>query len=93
MRGLILFVLIASVPATSCFATSARRAKPASIVALPVVVDGPEAIGCYWERGRSFCSRYCYVEVNGFRYCQERPHQAWPQAPLVEIPAYQFPMK
>ena len=47
MRGLILFVLIASVPATSCFATSARRARPASIVALPVVVDGPEAIGCY----------------------------------------------
>lgn len=45
----------------------------------PVVT---EARGCYWFRGRLYCSRYCYTEVNGYRYCQERAWNAVPQAPI-----------
>lgn len=38
------------------------------------------AHGCYYHRGRRYCARYCYWEVNGKRYCQERRRQAHPQA-------------
>ncbi len=42
---------------------------------------GPlEARGCYYHRGREYCGRYCYIEVNGRRYCQERARNAVPQA-------------
>jgi len=40
--------------------------------------------GCYWERGRRFCSSYCYWETNGRRYCRERESTAHPQG----IPGY-----
>ena len=44
--------------------------------------DGePEGRGCYWYRQREYCGRYCYVEANGRRYCQERERRAYPQAP------------
>jgi len=39
-----------------------------------------EARGCYYRRGREYCGRYCYVELNGKRYCQERRRDAVPQA-------------
>lgn len=39
-----------------------------------------EARGCYFRRGRTYCGRYCYVEINGLRYCQERKRDAVPQA-------------
>jgi hypothetical protein len=39
-----------------------------------------EAKGCYFRRGREYCGRYCYIEVNGKRYCQERLRDAVPQA-------------
>jgi hypothetical protein len=39
-----------------------------------------EARGCYYRRGREYCGRYCYIEVNGRRYCQERRRDAVPQA-------------
>ena len=40
---------------------------------------GPEASGCYFSRGEMFCGRYCYVEINGRRYCQVRERDAYPQ--------------
>lgn len=40
---------------------------------------GPEASGCYFSRGEMFCGRYCYIEINGKRYCQPRERDAYPQ--------------
>lgn len=37
------------------------------------------ARGCYWHRGTRHCSQYCYVEINGRRYCNERERLAVPQ--------------
>lgn len=49
------------------------------------VYDAPvEARGCYYYRGRQTCGRYCYIEVDGHRYCRERAREAYPQAPVVE---------
>lgn len=45
---------------------------------------GPEGRGCYWMRQRLYCARYCYVEVDGRRYCRERARWAYPQAPYYE---------
>jgi hypothetical protein len=48
----------------------------------------PQGVGCYWVRGRLNCSRYCYWEVDGYRYCTRRLRDAHSQAPyLVEGPA------
>jgi hypothetical protein len=70
-----------------------RRGTTAPYVAA-VVPDGPEGVGCYWERGRMFCSRYCYVEVDGHRFCRHRPHEAHSQAPVYELPPMALtPMK
>lgn len=44
-----------------------------------------QALGCYWYRQRQYCGRYCYVEVNGQRYCREREREAFPQAPVDTI--------
>ncbi len=44
------------------------------------------AEGCYWHRGERYCSRYCYVEINGHRYCHHRRSQAVPQAGDEELP-------
>jgi hypothetical protein len=41
----------------------------------------PEGVGCYWYRGQYFCNRYCYWEVDGYRYCQRRLEEATSQAP------------
>jgi hypothetical protein len=47
----------------------------------PVMIGdpGPEAAGCYFSRGRMYCGRYCYWEINGKRYCQRRERDAHPQ--------------
>jgi hypothetical protein len=37
------------------------------------------ARGCYWHRGTRHCSQYCYVEINGRRYCNPRESEAVPQ--------------
>lgn len=37
------------------------------------------ARGCYWHRGVRRCSQYCYVEINGKRYCKAREDEAVPQ--------------
>lgn len=47
-----------------------------------VVTPGPEAGGCYFSRGRMFCGRYCYWEINGKRYCQPRASRAFPQGEI-----------
>ena len=60
----------------------------------PPDADAPEGIGCYFERGRTFCSRYCYIEVDGHRFCRERPREARSQAPVEGLPIIQLtPMK
>jgi hypothetical protein len=43
---------------------------------------GPEASGCYFSRGQMYCGRYCYVEINGKRYCQPRARDAYPQGEI-----------
>jgi len=42
-------------------------------------------VGCYWEWGRLYCSRYCYVEVNGRQYCHPRLRHAHSNAPVVHV--------
>ncbi len=37
------------------------------------------ARGCYWYRGVRRCSQYCYIEIDGVRYCQDREFNAVPQ--------------
>lgn len=84
--------LIAISLAATSNATVARglSAMP-RVVAVP---DAPEGIGCYFERGRTFCSRYCYIEVDGHRFCRERPREARSQAPVEELPVISLtPMK
>lgn len=44
----------------------------------------PEKVGCYWYRQRETCSRYCYREVDGRRFCQERKREAYPQGVVEE---------
>jgi hypothetical protein len=38
-------------------------------------------VGCYWYRGHQYCNRYCWREIDGHRYCQERLRGAGTQAP------------
>lgn len=45
-----------------------------------------EAQGCYFYRGRRWCGRYCYYEINGKRYCQRRAREAVPQAGIELVP-------
>jgi hypothetical protein len=42
--------------------------------------------GCYWQRGQRFCSRYCYWEIDGQRYCQDRERVARPQGNPYFVP-------
>lgn len=35
--------------------------------------------GCYWRKGQRICSRYCYWETDGYRYCQDKERYAFPQ--------------
>ena len=35
--------------------------------------------GCYWRRGDRKCSRYCYWETDGHRYCTDKERYAYPQ--------------
>ena len=41
----------------------------------------PEGVGCYWYGGQLYCNRYCYWEIDGYRYCQPRLGNAVSQAP------------
>ncbi|MET0653873.1 MAG: hypothetical protein ABWY63_15275 [Hyphomicrobiaceae bacterium] len=44
-------------------------------------VQIPQGVGCYWFRGNLNCSRYCYWEIDGHRYCTRRLRDAHSQAP------------
>ena len=37
--------------------------------------------GCYWFHGHHYCNRYCYLEIDGYHYCQRRLFDAGTQAP------------
>jgi hypothetical protein len=62
-----------------------------SLLALPAEAGGsrygarieqlPEGQGCYWYRGQLYCSRYCYWEIDGYRFCHPRLGRAISQAP------------
>ncbi len=64
----------------------------------PALANGPDeraplellypvrGVGCYWERGEQYCSRYCYVEANLRQYCHPRLRHARPQGPVVVMP-------
>jgi hypothetical protein len=48
--------------------------------------SGVYGVGCYWYRGRHYCNRYCYREVDGYWFCQPRLRDAGSQAPpLMEF--------
>jgi hypothetical protein len=44
-----------------------------------VVLPPAEGIGCFWHLGHRSCSRYCYWEVDGFRYCTTHERDAHTQ--------------
>jgi len=46
----------------------------------PVQTFQQGGVGCYWYRERYFCARYCYLEVDGKRYCVDREREARSQA-------------
>jgi hypothetical protein len=48
---------------------------------VPRVVQIPQGVGCYWYRHRLNCSRYCYWEIDGQRYCTRHAREAESQAP------------
>ena len=95
MRRLILLAAAAALMAGESQAYSRRAAVGVPVIA--AVPNAPEGIGCYFERGRTYCARYCYLEADGHRFCRERIHEARPQAPVEEIeivPTGEFlPMK
>jgi hypothetical protein len=46
-------------------------------------------VGCYWFQGHHYCSRYCWLEIDGYTYCHRNLAEAGSQAPppLVVVPA------
>ena len=83
-------MMTAAAAGTTVAEARSFRSPPPVIVELPPL----EAKGCYYYRGERHCGSYCYWEVNGRRYCQQREREAFPQAelwidePLVEpVPA------
>jgi len=58
-------------------AQSRHRARP---MPQPWDVFVSEGRGCYWAHGAMTCSRFCYQEVDGRRYCNARSRHAFPQA-------------
>jgi hypothetical protein len=43
------------------------------------------AKACYWHRGTRYCRLYCYVEINGKHYCNERESRAVPQGDPYKV--------
>ncbi len=76
-----LLLIAATIGLAAGAAAAQRRGPPAWIGSAPPPL---EAAGCYFYRGRQYCGRYCYVEVNGKRYCQRFERDAVPQG-AVEI--------
>lgn len=59
-----------------------RAGPPGAIGPLPPL----DQAGCYYYRGREYCGRYCYYEVNGKRYCNRFERHARPQVDLPPPP-------
>lgn len=68
--------LMAAALATPADAGRRRGAPPPS----PDDVFVAEGRGCTWSHGAMTCSRHCYLEVDGRRYCTTRSRDAFPQA-------------
>lgn len=87
--SLVAFSLVVIAIVAGCFAIHHAQAQPVAddggyyVVAPPVAVPPGEARGCYFYRGRRHCGRYCYIEVDGKRYCRERAREAYPQGVIA----------
>jgi hypothetical protein len=90
LTGAALALLGIAAPALAGGDLAGYERRPAG--ACPMLLS---AEGCYWNRGERYCSRYCYIEVNGSRYCHQRQSEAVPQAgcdePDVPEPVYRRP--
>ena len=83
--------ILASLALAAIICTSATTA-----LASDITVGGPSAPGqagfwgdqrgCYWRRGVRHCSQYCYWEIDGRRYCQDRERIAVPQGNAWFVP-------
>ncbi len=65
---------------------------------IPIVVlehEPIQGVGCYWARQTQFCSRYCYWQPDGRRYCVERERQSRREhVPTVPVIPYAiWPLK
>ena len=74
--------LFSAITAMALFSLSSGAAAHSPLRAYDLDAPGPEASGCYFSRGEMFCGRYCYVEINGKRYCQPRERDAYPQGEI-----------
>ncbi len=81
----VISAMLVSVPALAQHA-------PRVASGLPIVIGETQGVGCVWYRQRLDCSRYCYVEVNGKRYCREREREAHPQGVVHSIEQF-LPLK
>ncbi len=67
----------------ACVGTaSAHESRPnrATYAAPQAIVLPPaEGVGCFWHLGHRSCSRYCYWEVDGYRYCTTHERDAYSQ--------------
>jgi hypothetical protein len=56
-------------------------------VVLAAPVDPVHGVGCYWHRHTVFCSRYCFWQPDGRRYCVRREHDARREhVPVLDVP-------
>lgn len=78
-RALRAFAVLGAL-ATAFAATTADAGRRHRAPPQPDDVFVAEGRGCYWARGAMTCSRFCYLEVDGRRYCQPRSDRAFPQA-------------
>lgn len=81
IRHLTLLLLVLVVLGTGLSAAGPRRGPVRYVEPLIPL----EAGGCYYYRGRQWCGRYCYTEINGKRYCQRWKRDAHPQAAFDAI--------
>ncbi len=79
LRGLIGLGLALSVAGLVSLVGTADAARRGQGLPHPDDVFVAEGRGCYWARGAMTCSRFCYLEIDGRRYCHNRSDQAFPQ--------------
>ena len=87
MKSTAFFVIILLATLTRVEAGAGRYSPPGFDAATTT-----EGVACYWQRQRLYCSRYCYWEVNGKRYCHLRERNAHPQG-LLSDDLFYMPMK